>query len=139
MLLHHYPAEMNEIIERSEGSLAESLKDQRLTLGLDQGDAGLLLGRAWSLPPMVVNAMHHCHDCYSRGQEWEVTRWVGEVSELVHQVQLGNTELELSQVEKILGLKSSECRLDEIGELRQELLAVAILTIGMRYFAAGFH
>ena len=127
VLLHHYPAEMNEIIERSEGSLAESLKDQRLTLGLDQGDAGLLLGRAWSLPPMVVNAMHHCHDCNYRGQDWEVTRLVGEVSELVHQVQLGNTELELSpQVEKILGLKSSECRLDEIGELRQELLAVAI-------------
>ena len=72
---------------------------------------------------MVVNTMHHCHDWNYQGQDWAVTRLVGEVSELVNQVQLGNSELELSpQVEKILGLKSSECRLDEIGELRQEHL-----------------
>ena len=126
VLVHHYPAEMNQIIKGSEGTLAESLQEQRNTLGIDQGEAGLLLGRAWSLPTMVVNTMHHCHDASYQGQDWAVSRVVGEVAELVNQVQRGSEELKLSPVaEKILGLGSTECRLEEIGELRQELLAVA--------------
>ncbi len=126
VLVHHYPREMNEILEESEESLANRLTRQRARLGLDQSDAGLLLGRAWSLPSMVVNTMHHCHDQAYQGQDWAVCRLIGEVAELVNQVNLGNDELHISaQVEKILGLQSKDCRLDEIGELRQELLVVA--------------
>ncbi len=126
VLVHHYPKEMNEILEDIEGPLIDRLTKQRGKLGIDQSEAGLLLGRAWSLPTMVVNTMHHCQDTDYQGQDWAVCRLIGEVSELVNQVNLGNTELQISpQVEKILGLKTSDCRLDEIGELRQELLVVA--------------
>lgn len=126
VLVHHYPREMNDIFEVDDDPLVERLSRQRTRLGMDQAAAGLLLGRAWSLPSMVVNTMHHCHDGTYQGQDWAVCRLIGEVSELVNQVNQGNEDLKLSpQVEKILGLKSSDCRLDEISELRQELLIVA--------------
>lgn len=126
VLVHHYPAQMNQILELEPDTLQANLGHQRTRLGMDQAGAGLLLGRAWSLPTMVVNTMQYSQDPSYQGQDWAVCRLIGEIDELVNQVNLGSDELKLSgQVEKILGLQSTECRLDEIRELREELLAVA--------------
>ncbi len=127
VLVHHFPREMNEVIEKSEGKLELQLQTQRGLIGLDQSQAGVLLGRAWSLPTMVVNTMHHCHDDTYEGQDWAVSHLVGGVSALVNRVRLGDVnDLTLSpRLEKILGTPSRNCRLDELISLREDLYAVA--------------
>lgn len=127
VLVHHFPSEMNEVIERSEGKLDQQIQAQREIIGLDQGQAGVLLGRAWSLPSMVVNTMHYCHDHGYEGQDWAVSHLVGEVSNLVNMVRLGESEeLKLSpRLEKVLGTPSKKCRLDELPDLREDLYAIA--------------
>lgn len=126
VLVHHYPREMNQIFESTEGVLRTQLAAERDYFGIDQGQAGVLLGRAWSLPPLVINTMHHCHDHNYEGQDWAVSRLVGDVAEMVNQVRLGDAELKLSpRVEKILGHASNDCRLGELKDLREELLTIA--------------
>lgn len=126
VLIHHYPNEMNRIYLESEGFLMRQLKAEQTQLGLDQGQAGVLLGRAWSLPPMVINTMRYCHDENYEGQDWAMSRLIGEVARLVNLVRLGEGDLKLSpRVEKVLGVSSAECRLNEIAELRTDLLTVA--------------
>lgn len=127
VLVHHFPREMNEVIEKSEGKIDLQLQTQKGIIGLDQGEAGVLLGRAWSLPSMVVNTMHYCHDDSYEGQDWAVTHLIGGVSALVNKVRLGDdSEMTLSpRLEKILGTPSRNCRLDEVSALREDLYAVA--------------
>ena len=126
VLIHHYPKVMNEVLEQSEGNLHEELELQQEHLGITQAEAGVLLGRRWQLPPMVVNTMHHCLNAQYEGQDWAVCRLVGEVMQLVNQVRLGETELSLSPAcEKILKTTSQQCQLDEIQDLREGLLLVA--------------
>lgn len=75
---------------------------------------------------MVINTMRYCHDENYEGQDWAMSRLIGEVARLVNLVRLGEGDLKLSpRVEKVLGVSSAECRLNEIAELRTDLLTVA--------------
>ena len=126
VLVHHFPRQMNEIIELSEGRLDRQLELQRERLGMTQAEAGVLLGRRWQLPPLVINTMHYNLKADYEGQDWAVCRLVGEVTQLVNQVSLGETELALSPAcERILHTTSEDCQLEEIRGLRQELMLIA--------------
>lgn len=126
VLIHHYPQIMNQVLLESEGNLQLQIQLQQDNLGMTQADAGVLLGRRWQLPPLVINTMHYSLEPDYEGQDWAVCRLVGEVSRLVNQVSLGQTDLFLSpDCEKILGTTSAQCHLNEIKDLREELLMIA--------------
>lgn len=126
VLVHHFPNEMNTILEESEGDLIVQLEKQASVLGMTQSDAGVLLGRRWHLPTMVINTMHYCLEPGYEGQDWAVSRLVGEVTLLANQVARGGQDLTLSPVcEKFLNTTSLDCNLHELKDLREELLAIA--------------
>lgn len=126
VLVHHYPRQMDKILEESQGDLSLQLDLQQSLLGITQADAGVLLGRRWKLPTMVINTMHYGLDSNYEGQDWAICRLVGEVTQLVNRVSLGDTDLALSPgCEKILHTTSDQCQLHEIKDLRQELLLIA--------------
>tara|TARA_R110002073_G_scaffold3345_4_gene22543 strand:- start:6294 stop:7163 length:870 start_codon:yes stop_codon:yes gene_type:complete len=126
VLVHHFPNEMNQIFEESEGDLDVQLEQQAQKIGMTQSDAGVLLGRRWHLPTMVINTMHHYLEPGYEGQDWAVSRLVGEVTYLVNRVARGDDDLELSPVcEKILKTSSDGCNLHELKDLRSELLTIA--------------
>lgn len=126
VLVHHFPREMSEIITDCEGDLLGEMEQQQKRLGLTQSEAGVLLGRRWHLPSLVINTMHYCLTPDYEGQDWSVARVVGEVTLLTNQVTQGESELALSSVcEKILQTSSEQCNLHELKDLRQDLLAIA--------------
>ena len=126
VLVHHYPKVMNEVFESAEGVLERQIELQRVHLGMTQAEAGVLLGRKWHLPTMVINTMHYNLDKDYLGQDWAICQLVGEVSVLVNKVVLGDENLFLSpECEKILNVSSDDCRLEELVDLRQELVAIA--------------
>ncbi|MGK0341597.1 MAG: HD-like signal output (HDOD) protein [Candidatus Azotimanducaceae bacterium] len=126
VLIHHYPREMDEILTECEGDLLLEVEQQDKRLGITQSEAGVLLGRRWHLPTLVINTMHHCLTPDYEGQDWVVARLVGEITHLTNQVARGDCELALSPAcEKILQVPSAECNLDEIEGLRMDLLTVA--------------
>ncbi|MFT7243349.1 MAG: HD-like signal output (HDOD) protein [Candidatus Azotimanducaceae bacterium] len=126
VLIHHFPGEMSEIITGCEGDLLREIEQQQIRLGMTQSEAGVLLGRRWHLPTLVINTMHYCLTPDYQGQDWSVARVVGEVTLLTNQVTHGGSELALSpQVEKLLQLPADQCNLQELTDLRKELLTIA--------------
>jgi HD-like signal output (HDOD) protein len=126
VLIHHFPQEMSEIITGCEGDLLREIEQQRIRLGMTQSEAGVLLGRRWHLPTLVINTMHYCLTPDYQGQDWSVARVVGEVTLLTNQVTHGESELALSpEVEKLLQLPTDQCNLQELTDLRKELLTIA--------------
>ena len=70
--------------------------------------------------------MHYCLKPDYQGQDWSVARVVGEVTLLTNQATQGETALALSpQVEKLLQMPTKQCNLNELIELRKELLSIA--------------
>ena len=56
-------------------------------IGLHQGHAGLLIGRHWQLPEIVVTVMQFSWLMDYRGQHWELARTIGLVSKLLRSYQ----------------------------------------------------
>ena len=126
VLIHHFPRKMSEIITECEGDLLREVEQQQSRLGVTQSEAGVLLGRRWHLPTLVINTMHYCLKPDYQGQDWSVARVVGEVTLLTNQATQGETALALSpQVEKLLQMPTEQCNLNELIELRKELLSIA--------------
>ena len=126
VLVHHYPEEMNELIEACEGSLPLYVESQKELLGINHCEVGVLVGKRASLPDVVVNTMHYCLDFNYRGADWEVSAVVGDVLLQVSRARLGVTEFEFTEVTELLLKKSSEnCDLEQLPVLRENLKDIA--------------
>jgi len=126
VLINHFPKEMSQIITRCDGDLLSEVEQQKNHLGITQSEAGVLLGRRWHLPTLVINTMNYCLTPDYQGQDWAVSRVVGEVTLLMNRVAQGDSELALSPVcEKILRTSSDQCNLHELKDLREDLFSIA--------------
>ena len=128
VLIHHYPEEMNELISACEGDLELYVNSQSSLLGIHQGQAGVLMGSRWVLPPRVLVTMQHCFNEDYQGQDSHLSSIVGDVSKLVNRINRGETELNFSpKVQDILELTATNSKslLEQLPELRCDLEAIA--------------
>ena len=126
VLIHHYPREMNELIDVCDQDADAFIAAQEEILGVTESQAGGLMGRRWLLPEEVVMTMQHCFDTNYRGEHWHVSQLVGAVGRMVMALRRGEEATKLPEnIELILRKPSSQCRLEELKELREEFKLVA--------------
>ncbi|MFT7132862.1 MAG: HD-like signal output (HDOD) protein [Cyclobacteriaceae bacterium] len=77
LLVDHFPQEMDELLSAADGDIDKLLLAQRNKLGVDQCQAGALMGRRWQLPDVVVATMQHGFDDDYRGEHWQMVRLAG--------------------------------------------------------------
>ena len=77
LLVDHFPQEMDELLGAADGDIDKLLLAQRNKLGVDQCQAGALMGIRWQLPDVVVATMQHGFDDDYRGEHWQMVRLAG--------------------------------------------------------------
>jgi HD-like signal output (HDOD) protein len=82
LLVDHFPLEMDELLSAADGDIDKLLLAQRNKLGVDQCQAGALMGRRWQLPDVVVATMQHGFDNDYRGEHWQMVRLAGVAARL---------------------------------------------------------
>ncbi|MFT6318247.1 MAG: HD-like signal output (HDOD) protein [Candidatus Azotimanducaceae bacterium] len=77
LLVDHYPDEMNELLSVADANIDQLLLNQAGLLGVDQSQAGGLMGRRWQLPDVVIATMQYAFDDDYRGENWQMVRLAG--------------------------------------------------------------
>lgn len=86
LLVHHYPNGMQQVLGQTPAP-EQLIELQNDAIGMHQGHAGVLIGRHWQLPDIVVAVMQFAWSPEYRGEHWELARVVGLVSGLLLEYQ----------------------------------------------------
>jgi HD-like signal output (HDOD) protein len=83
VLVNHFPDPMNSLLKESRNNIDQMILAQQQQLGVNQSQAGGLMGRRWMLTPEVVTCMQHCFNDDYHGPNWELTVLVSAAARLV--------------------------------------------------------
>ncbi len=126
VLIHHFPAQLNKMIDCQREDPGDYIELQQQTLGISQADTGALVGQRWLLPDMVTQTMQYCFDSEYRGENWKICLLIGDVIRQTKLLRNGVTEPQLAPLTlQILGTSSTDFDLDELAGLQEELTAIA--------------
>ena len=111
-LAEKYPALTSQALEKTTENKLSILEALRATVGTDFSEVGGVLGRAWSLPPILVIVMEqHGNPVYS-GPEFQSALLVGYAVEMVFALSSGVEDRPEMSMEGRLTFNPSD--LDEI-------------------------